>query len=796
MATDADGVLSGAGLAKTGVGAYVVGTNTAANVQAALDALVFTPTARQVGAGQSVTTGIGVTVSDGSGTASGGTFLTATAVNPAPVLGGLPATEASTDQQTTRPFATATITDANPGVSETATITLLQGGTASDADGTLSGTALTKTGVGTYTLASGTPGNEQAALQALVFTPTVHQVASGQAVTTGIALSVANGLATASGGTVLTATALNTPPSLGGAMGPQTIGVGATARPFGALTIADPDFGAMESVSVTVTAGGSASDANGVLSGAGLTRVGVGAYVLAAGTPAAAQAALRALVFTPTPNQAPANGSVPTGFTVGVSDGMATAAATASVIALGPTGATPFATLAVQDANAAALVTVSAFVQGTSGSFANLGGGTATASGYTVSGTAAQVSAALANVLFTPGANQPAATVAFATLVDGGGVATLVSTDVAGSVLQVSSVGEVAMAGSGADTLYASAANTVLMAGPGPDTLVGYAGGASTLIGGPGGDLFYGLGGPVVIQGGSGHDLIDVTSGPSTITSGTGGSLIAPGPGNAVIVGMGPDTIFAGGGADSITAAANSLVGLGGGSDTLAAGTGDVVIGGAGAASVTMTGVGGLFFAGSGTATFLGGSGSSTVVGGSGTDFVSGGAGGGLFGAGAAGGSVLTAGQQRSVLLGRASGDRLVAVGSGGDVLAAGAGNESLVGAGSSGADVFYAGSGADVITLGSGADMVFAGSGSASVSGGSGAELYGVVNGQAGGTEVISGFKLGVDRLVLGKFGAGEVARDLAGATVGAGGTTVTLSDGTRVTFAGLAAVDARVFG
>ena len=156
----------------------------------------------------------------------------------------------------------------------------------------------------------------------------------------------------------------------------------------------------------------------------------------------------------------------------------------------------------------------------------------------------------------------------------------------------------------------------------------------------------------------------------------------------------------------------------------------------------------------------------------------------------------MIAGQQSSTPFGRASGDRLFATGSAGDILAAGAGDETLVGGASSGNDVFFAGSGNDRITLGSGRDTVFAGSGVSSVTGGAGMDSFAIVNGQAGGMEVIDGFKLGADRISLVAFDPGEAARALASAQTTAAGTTITLSDKTQVTFTGFTGLDSRIFG
>ena len=329
LSSAANGTLSDVdgGTFNSGTGVYSI-TGTDSTVTTALDALVFTPTAHQVAPGSSITTTFTIQATNaGDATSSDSTTTVGvTAVNDPPVIAGTAADQTTTDAATITPFSGVTISDPDFGASETLTITLNAGLLPSDANGTLSGAGLTKTGTGTYTLTAGTPAEVTAALQALVFTPTAHEVAPGDTVTTGMTLSVTDGIAgspTTDTTTSVLATAVNDPPAIAGTAAGQLINDDQTDRPFSTVTISDPDVGASETVSITLTVDGLASDANGTLSGAGLTKTGTGTYTLTAGTPAAVTTALRALVFTPAVFDLTPDSSVVTDLTLSVSDGIA-----------------------------------------------------------------------------------------------------------------------------------------------------------------------------------------------------------------------------------------------------------------------------------------------------------------------------------------------------------------------------------------------------------------------------------------------------------------------------------------
>ena len=161
--------------------------------------------------------------------------------------------------------------------------------------------------------------NETAIAGATEASYTLTAADSGKRVRAVVTASDGNGAfpTAASAWTVVT----NSAPVLGGiAATAQTITDTATVLPFATVTLADAD--ALQSQTVTVALDAAAK---GTLSGA------QGSYDAAAGqwsftgTAAQAQAALRALVFTPAANRAIPGGSETTTFTLTVSDGVAAA---------------------------------------------------------------------------------------------------------------------------------------------------------------------------------------------------------------------------------------------------------------------------------------------------------------------------------------------------------------------------------------------------------------------------------------------------------------------------------------
>ncbi len=247
------------------------------------------------------------------------------------------------------------------------------------------------------------------------------------------------------------------------------------------------------------------------------------------------------------------------------------------------------------------------------------------------------------------------------------------------------------------------------------------------------------------INTGNGDDNILAMGSNDTINAGGGHNAIMLSNGSDVVTSTGDDTVLAGSGLETITALPGSS---------------DVVYGDSSQ----------LFFVGTlgGPATIYGGSGSDTFFGGTGPNLVYGGTSGNNF---------LFAGTGAATLFGGGNGDELFAQGSAGQALHAGAGNETLFGGFASGADTFYGSAGRT--------EMV----------GGSGNDTFVFTNGQAGGNDLIQGFTSGPDKIDLQGYGSKEVSKALDSQVQHDGSVTITLSDHTRITFAGISSLSASDF-
>jgi len=539
LSSAANGTLSGAGLTAEGNGVYALSAASPSSITSELDALIFTPAAHQVAPGGTVTTAITLAVSNDGGLAVTSTAtIEAVAVNDPPTLTGASPSLTTTDEAATKPFAALSVTDPDSGAAETVTITL-----SNAANGTLSGTGLIAEGNGVYALSAASPGSITSELDALIFTPTAHQVAPGGTVTTAITLAVANdgGPAVLSTSSIM-AIAVNDAPSITGAVSSQTVQAGTALTPFAGVKIADADKGVTDSLTITLkNTSGAATDAGGALSGAGLTKTGTGTYSLAANTPLTLTSELQALLFTPAASTA----AVTTSFTL-------TASQTAG-------GSTVTATNGATSVIATGLTSVYGAIYGNATIQGTTGNDVITAYQYN-------------NTIYDNGGN------------------------------------DIVNAGLGNATVYAGTGNVTVSLG-------GY---DDTVSGGNGNDAVSAALGNAAVSLGNGNDTVTVGGYDDTITLGNGNDSITGPAGNATVtLGGGTDSVTLGGYYNSVHAGSTT------GTDVINAGLGDeTIVGGNGNFAVTAAGYSDNVSLGNGNDLVTGMQGEANVTTGSGNDTI------------------------------------------------------------------------------------------------------------------------------------------------------------------------------
>ena len=237
------------------------------------------------------------------------------AVNHTPVLAGSVAS-ALNDHSSSAPFAAMSVSDPDAGQTETVTVSF------DPTSGSLAGGGFTQVSSGLYRVTAASASAAQADLEALRFTPTAQPSGTADTVTA-FTVSVSDGQASASdtATSVTVSHTTNTPVTLAGLSAGQSTTDKVAMSPFSGAVVTDPDLRQIETVTVTLSAPGV-----GALSGGGVTAVtgATGVYQLTAASAAQAQAALRAVVFTPTQNLVAAGATSVETFTVQVSDGAST----------------------------------------------------------------------------------------------------------------------------------------------------------------------------------------------------------------------------------------------------------------------------------------------------------------------------------------------------------------------------------------------------------------------------------------------------------------------------------------
>jgi Ca2+-binding RTX toxin-like protein len=288
----------------------------------------------------------------------------------------------------------------------------------------------------------------------------------------------------------------------------------------------------------------------------------------------------------------------------------------------------------------------------------------------------------------------------------------------------------------------------------------------------------------VTVGGGSSTTIAGGTAATSVVSSGVALAFGASGTLNVEANTGGTATVVGSTGTTEVTANGTALAFAGSGAMDFLGGSGNAtIVGSAGGNSTLFGGSGGMFGFTRGNTDYVGGSGADTILGLGGSLTVQGGSGTGLFFGSAGGGNVMMAGNGAATIVGGGGGDVLGADGSGSAVVFAGSGAETINGANSSGVNSFVAGSGNDVMLAGSGANTLVDGSGADTMVGGGGTTLMVLAAGHGANVQV-QDFVAGKDYLYLEGFGFGESGNALAGASIANGSESISLSDGTHVTF------------
>lgn len=264
----------------------VVGT--AAQDTQAIDALMFTPISTI-----SATTTFTLSANDEaeSATTTPTTALTVTQAT-LPISASPSSNSISTtDEQPASPFVNILITDPNPNQTETAVVSLntAANGTLSDPNAAADGGAFSN---GSYTV-SGSASAVAAALDGLLFTPTAHEATPGMVVSTSVMAAIKdNAGETISIASAVNATAVNDAPTITGTKAGQTTTGNAAVQPFAGVAITDPDVGVQDNPRIMLTGSsqaigagaGKPTDANGTLSGTGLTKTSMGTNAITGGS--------------------------------------------------------------------------------------------------------------------------------------------------------------------------------------------------------------------------------------------------------------------------------------------------------------------------------------------------------------------------------------------------------------------------------------------------------------------------------------------------------------------------------
>ena len=293
------GTLAGTGFTESAPGTLVF-NGTAAEATTALRGLVYTPFIDRIFIGTTEDTHFTVDIDDGFTPAlvtDDETVITVTPVNDAPqLLGAVPG--ATNDKTAMNPFATATVIEVDNLAGQLVRIRI----TFPADRGILSGPGFTLIAPGVLEF-YGTAANATIAIRGLVFTPFLDRIIVGTTEDTRFTVTLDDDVVeppvlvdTA----VVTVTPINDVPVITGTVGDQELYQRSSLRPFVGVNITDIDDLGLQPLTVTIQIDNAIKGTLSNLGGFALLSEGSGTYRMT-GTPAAVSAALRDIVFTPTP---------------------------------------------------------------------------------------------------------------------------------------------------------------------------------------------------------------------------------------------------------------------------------------------------------------------------------------------------------------------------------------------------------------------------------------------------------------------------------------------------------------
>jgi hypothetical protein len=384
-----------------------------------------------------------------------------------------------------------------------------------------------------------------------------------------------------------------------------------------------------------------------------------------------------------------------------------------------------------------------------------------------------------------------------------GGAAALTVTDKIG--------GNTIVGGSGGLTLYTAGADQVSTAAGAVDTLA-LAGGSTVVSSGSDKITLSGRGN--TIRGGAGLLTVTDTGGGNTITGGSGGlNATMTGSGDTITTAAGSSGAISISGGAVLTSAGNDTITISGTSANVTASGGSIITGAVGSyAAYTLNG-GETFNSAGGGLVSIGATGTVTINETAGSLTILKAAGGqvtvndlvpttGTVSATVTGGAAnITTGKQGVQVVTNGTAPDTIAAGAGpltvvsrgADTILGGAGNVTvLVPSNTTAPLTFIGGSGDAFISAaarplkvqgGTGALTVSFGTGTAYVQGGTKADTYSFVAGHEGGTDIITGYRAGVDQLSF----TGYTGSAIASQAVSNGSLNIVLTDNTHVTLVGV---------